>query len=285
MPLVTRSSPSGYREAREAVCFLEQRWPARPRVGIVLGSGLGGVVRSLRDALVIPYKRIPFFPRPTVPGHAGTLHLGSWHGVPVAALEGRVHLYEGYTPAEVAFPVRVLAVAGIKVLVVTCAVGGIAPQATPGSFMLFSDHLNLQGPNPLAGAHDARWGPRFVDMSEAYDPELRRHARRAAAKLRLSCFAGTYAALLGPAYETPAEIQALRRLGADAVGMSAVPEVLAARQLRVRVLAIASITNRAAGLSRRPLSHEEVLEAGQRAERDLARLVDALLPHLNEGSQ
>jgi purine-nucleoside phosphorylase len=275
----------GYQEATTAVRYLQKRWPARPRIGIVVGSGLGSVVRSLRDASVIPYKRIPFFPRPSVPGHVGTLHLGLWRGVPVAALEGRVHLYEGYTPAEVAFPVRVLAVAGIKVLLVTCAAGGIATQATPGSFMLFSDHLNLQGPNPLAGAHDARWGPQFVDMSEAYERELRRHALRAAVKLRLKCFAGVYAALLGPAYETPAEIRALRRLGADAVGMSAVAEVLAARQLGVRVLAIASITNRAAGLNRRPLSHEEVLEAGKRAGLDLARLLDALLPHLSEGNQ
>jgi purine-nucleoside phosphorylase len=151
--------------------------------------------------------------------------------------------------------------------------------------MLFSDHLNFQGRDPLAGAHDARWGPRFVDMSQAYDPKLRHHARRAAARLRLKCFQGVYAALLGPAYETPAEIRALRQLGADAVGMSAVPEVLAARQLGMRVLAIATITNRAAGLGRRPLSHEKVLEVGTRAGRQLARLLDALLPHLNEGNQ
>ncbi len=285
MPLVPRPSLLGYREAREAVRFLEKRWPARPRVGMVLGSGLGDMARSLRDPLVIPYMLIPFFPRPTVPGHGGTLHLGSWCGVPVAALQGRMHLYEGYTPAEVVFPVRVLAVAGIKVLLVTCAAGGISPRATPGSFMLFSDHLNLQGANPLAGSHDSRWGLRFVDMSEAYDPELRRQARRAAARWRLKCLEGVYAALLGPTYETPAEIQALRRLGADAVGMSTVPEVLAARQLGMRVLAIAAVTNRAAGLSRRPLSHEEVLEAGKRAARDLARLLDTMLRHLNEDSR
>jgi len=285
LPLVTRPSPPGYREAREAVRFLEKRWPARPRVGIVLGSGLGDMARSLRDPLLIPYKLIPFFPRPTVPGHGGTLHLGSWRGVPVAVLDGRAHLYEGYTPAEVVFPVRVLALAGVKILLVTCAAGGIAARAEPGSFMLFSDHLNLQGVNPLTGSHDARWGPRFVDMSESYDPELHRQARRAAARLRLKCFEGVYAALLGPTYETPAEIQALRRLGADAVGMSTVPEVLAARQLGMRVLALATITNRAAGLSRRPLSHEEVLEAGKRAGRDLARLLDALTVHLNEVSQ
>jgi purine-nucleoside phosphorylase len=200
-------------------------------------------------------------------------------------LEGRVHLYEGFAPAEVVFPVRVLGLTGVKVVLLTCAAGGISPRAVPGSFMLFSDHLNLQGVNPLTGSHDARWGPRFVDMSESYDPELRHQARRAAARLRLKCFEGVYAALLGPTYETPAEIQALRRLGADAVGMSTVPEVLAARQLGMRVLALASITNRAAGLSRRPLSHEEVLEAGKRAGRHLARLLDALIVHLNEVNQ
>lgn len=281
MSLVTRHCTPGYCEAIEAVRYLQKRWPARPRVGVILGSGLGDAIRSLADAKAFPYRLIPHYPRSTVVGHAGTLHLGFWRGVPTAALEGRVHLYEGYAPAAVVFPTRVLALAGIKVLVVTCAAGGISPRATPGSFMVISDHLNFQGANPLAGAHDSRWGPRFVDMSEAYDPELRRQARRAAAGLRLKCFTGIYAALPGPSYETPAEIRALRRLGADAVGMSTVPEVTAARQLGVRVLAVATITNRAAGLSRRPLSHGEVLKVGKRAGRGLARLLDALILHLS----
>jgi len=252
----------------------------RPQVAITLGSGLDEVVRRLDRQAQIPYRLIPHFPRPTVPGHSGTLHLGVWKGVPVAVLEGRTHLYEGYMPAVVVFPVRVLALAGIEVFVLTCAAGGIASQGKPGSFMIFTDHLNLQGANPLAGVHNARWGARFVDMTAAYDPSLRRLARQAAAKLRLRCFEGVYASLLGPSYETPAEIRALRRLGADAVGMSTVPEVLAIRQLGARVLALATITNRAAGLARKTLTHEEVLTVGRTASRNLAALIEALLPQL-----
>jgi purine-nucleoside phosphorylase len=193
-----------------------------------------------------------------------------------------MHLYEGYSAAEVAFPTRVLALAGVPILIATCAAGGIAPGATPGSFMVFRDHLNYQGSNPLAGPHDARWRERFVDMSEAYDPQLRLEARRAARACGVKYFEGVYAALLGPSYETPAEIRALRRLGADAVGMSTVPEVLAARQAGLRVLAIASISNRAAGLSKTPLNHREVLSAGKNAGRDLARLLDHLSRKLAE---
>jgi purine-nucleoside phosphorylase len=208
------------------------------------------------------------------------LYFGFWGGVPVGLLAGRVHLYEGYGPAEVVFPVRVLALAGIRSLIATCAAGGIAPRATPGSFMVFSDHLNFQGANPLAGVHDPRWGERFVDMTQAYDPRLRQRALEAARALRLKCFEGVYAGLLGPSYETPAEIRPLRMLGAGAVGMSTVPEVIALRQMGVRVLAVATITNRAAGLSRRPLSHEEVIETSQAAARNLARLISAAMPAL-----
>jgi purine-nucleoside phosphorylase len=203
--------------------------------------------------------------------------MGEWAGVPVAVLEGRMHLYEGYRPAELAFPTRVLALAGVKNLVVTCAAGGIASRAVTGSFMVFSDHLNYQGANPLAGSYDPRWGARFVDLSEAYDSRLRRDALRAARALKLKCVAGVYVALLGPTYETPAEIRALKILGADAVGMSTVPEVLAARQAGLRVLAIAMISNRAAGLSRAHLSHEDVLKSGKLAASNLARLLNNLL--------
>lgn len=206
------------------------------------------------------------------------LHLGTWAQKPVALLEGRMHLYEGYTPAEVVFPARVLILAGVEILIVTCAAGGIAPQASPASFMFFSDHLNFQGANPLAGAHDARWGERFVDLSQAYDPELRLKAGKAARAQGLKFSEGVYVGLLGPNYETPAEIRALQQLGAGAVGMSTVPEVLAARQMGARVLAIATISNRAAGLSQRPLSHEEVLEAGKISGRNLVKLFGALLP-------
>jgi purine-nucleoside phosphorylase len=205
------------------------------------------------------------------------LHLGFWGDMPVAVLAGRVHLYEGYGPGEVVFPARVLALAGIRSFIATCAAGGIAPRATPGSLMVFSDHLDFQGANPLAGAHDQRWGERFVDMARTYDPRLRLHALKAARALGLRCFEGVYASLLGPTYETPAEVRALRTLGADAVGMSTVPEVIALHQMGVRVLALAIITNRAAGLSPKPLSHEEVLDASQAAVRDLARLISAAM--------
>jgi purine-nucleoside phosphorylase len=272
----------GYDAATRAANDILARSKVRPRVGIILGSGLSGVLAGLRGADRIPYSKIPFFPKTSVAGHAGVLHLGHWGKVPVAVLEGRMHLYEGFSPAEAAFPTRVLARAGVGVLVATCAAGGIAPEATPGSFMIFRDHLNYQGANPLAGPHDARWGERFVDVSAAYDPRLRREARRAARVCGIKCFEGVYAALLGPSYETPAEIRALRRLGAEAVGMSTVPEVLAARQAGLKVLAIATISNRAAGLSRTPLSHREVLSVGEGTGRDLARLLDTLMPKLGE---
>ncbi len=278
--LITGHCRHGYREAQEAARFLQRQWTTAPRIGIVLGSGLGEVASELREAKRIAYGSIPHFLRPTVQGHAGTLHLGRWGKVPVAILQGRLHLYEGYSPAEVVFPVRVLALAGIETLVLTCAAGGIARQAASGSFMIFSDHLNFQAQKPLAGVHDERWGPRFPDMTVAYDGELLALALRAARARRLKCFAGVYAALLGPSYETPAEIRALRRLGADAVGMSTVPEVLAARQMSVRVLAIATITNRAAGLARCPLVHQEVLAVGRGAARNLARLLGAVVPQL-----
>jgi len=281
----------GYAEAKKAARYLRARCRLRPHVGIILGSGLGEAVRGIRSGKIISYGSIPHFPpsRTPVEGHAGELHLGLWNTVPVAVLAGRLHLYEGYSPAEVVFPVRVLGLAGVKMLVVTCAAGGIARQAAPGNFMIFSDHLNWQGQNPLAGPHDPRWGARFIDLSQAYDPELRRAAMRAAAGLsrqsrdeRFKCFEGVCASLLGPSYETPAEIRALKRAGADAVGMSAVPEVLAARQLGLRVLSIATITNRAAGLGPGPLSHEEVLATGKRASGGLVRLLDALLPRAEE---
>ena len=273
----------GYPQAQVAArCLLRQARSMGqfPRVGIILGSGLGEVVARVKRAREVPYKSIPHFPRTTVEGHAGILHLGVWGKVPVAVLEGRMHVYEGFTPSEVLFPARVLGLAGVKVLVVTCAAGGISPRALPGGFMIFSDHLNLLGQPLLGGPHDVRWGPRFLDMSEAYDAALRQEARRAAKALGLKWFEGVYASVLGPQFETPAEVRGLRRLGADAVGMSAVPDVLAARQMGVRVLAIAAITNRAAGLSRQLLTHEDVLEVGTRAAEDLARWLDVWLPRV-----
>ena len=263
-----------------AAHYLKRRWKPFPQVGIVLGSGLGALASGLSDPVTIPYSRIPHFPRPAVEGHAGRLHLGRWKDLPVAALAGRVHLYEGYTPAEVVFAARVLGLAGVRTLVLTCAAGGIAPAAVPGSLMVFSDHLNFLASSPLAGPHDKRWGERFVAMTSAYDARLRRAALKAARSLRLKCFEGVYAAVPGPQFETPAEIRAFKRLGACAVGMSTVPEVMAARQLNMRMLAVALITNRAAGLARGPLRHDEVLDAGSRGAENLARLLDGVLPAL-----
>jgi len=275
---------SGFEEAEQAAAYIRSQGFA-PRVAITLGSGLDEVVSRLRTQVRIPYKLIPHFPGTTVQGHGGTLHLGMWKSVPVAILEGRVHCYEGHAPSAVVFPVRTLALAGVEIFILTCAAGGIASQSQPGGFMLFSDHLHLQGVNPLVGIHDPRWGAQFVDLTDAYDTPLRRIAMRAGRKLGVPCFEGVYASLLGPTYETPAEIRALKKLGADAVGMSTVPEVMAARQMKRRVLAIATISNRAAGLAGKPLSHEEVLVAGRAASRHLADLLDAVLPHLGEGEQ
>ena len=275
-----RHEQHGYSQALRAARYLKERSPQFPRVGIVLGSGLGALVSRLSDPVTIPYSRIPHFPRAAVEGHAGRLHLGRWKDLPVAILAGRVHLYEGYTPAEVVFPVRVLGLAGVQTVILTCAAGGIVPAADVGSLMVFSDHLNFIGSSPLAGPHQQRWGEQFVDMSQAYDARLRRAAIKAAGALRLKCFEGVYAVMPGPQYETPAEIRALKRLGADAVGMSTVPEVIAARQLNMRVLAIALISNRTAGLARQRLRHSEVLAAGIRGAEDLARLLGFVLPGL-----
>ncbi len=277
-----RAGTPGYEQARAAAAYILTKGKFKPRAGIILGSGLGQVVRQLQTEVSLPYQSIPHFPRPTVEGHGGFLHLGGWGSLPVAVMAGRMHLYEGYSPAEVVLPTRVLALAGIELLIVTCAAGGIHKRAIPGTLMIFKDHLNYQGANPLAGLHDPRWGERFIDMTQVYDPELRRLAARAARSGKVRMFEGVYVSLLGPSFETPAEIRALGRLGADAVGMSTVPEVIAARQLGLRVLGIASITNRAAGLSRRTLSHHENLEAGAQASRNLVKLLDGLIGKLGE---
>jgi purine-nucleoside phosphorylase len=282
-PSIPRTS-HGYGEAQQAAAYIRSHSKTQPLVAVTLGSGLDEVVGRIETQVKIPYQRIPHFPGTTVEGHGGALHLGTWRGVPVAMLEGRLHCYEGLAPSAVAFPVRVLALAGVKVFVFTCAAGGIRAKAKPGGFMIFSDHLHMQGLNPLVGAHDPRWGAQFLDMTEAYDPRLRRLTAKAASKLRLPCFEGVYALLLGPTYETPAEIRALKGMGADAVGMSTVPEGMAARQLKCRVLAIATISNRAAGLAEKALSHEGVLAAGRAASRHLADLLEAVLPRLGERS-
>jgi purine-nucleoside phosphorylase len=252
-----------HQRVRVATDFVAQRLKVRPRVGLVLGSGLGGFVDDLTDAARIPYADIPEMPRPLVIGHAGNLCTGSVAGVPVACLQGRSHLYEGHTEARAVFGVRVLAELGCKVVLLTNAAGGIHASFGAGDLMLITDHLNLMGDNPLRGVNFGT-GPRFPDLSQAYDAELLGFARQAASAANVTLREGVYAAMLGPSYETPAEIRMLRTLGADAVGMSTVPEVIALRQMGIRVGAMSCITNLAAGISSQPLDHSEVEATARR---------------------
>jgi purine-nucleoside phosphorylase len=264
-----------------AVAAIRARADVSPGVGVVLGSGLGGFTDALEDAVEIPYEDIPGWPVATAVGHAGKLVLGSFGGIPVAVMRGRAHLYEGLSPTKVVFGVRVLGLLGVRTLVVTNAVGAIDDRLHPGQLVAISDHINLQAQSPLVGPNDDSLGPRFPDLSNAYDPELRKAARAAAERLGLDLGEGVYAAWLGPAFETPAEIRMLRTLGADLVGMSTVPEVLAARHMGIRCLAISCVTNLAAGVSPEPIDHERVLEVGARAAGSLVSLLRELVPTLS----
>jgi purine-nucleoside phosphorylase len=246
----------------------------------VLGSGLGGFADAVEDAVEIPYAEIPEWPVSTAVGHAGTLVLGTFGGAPVAVMKGRAHLYEGVPPAKVVFGVRVLGRLGIESLVVTNACGAIDPSLQPGALVAVSDHLNFQGASPLVGPNDDSLGPRFPDMTDAYDPSYRARAREAADRLGIALGEGVYAAWLGPAFETPAEIRMLRTVGADLVGMSTVPEVLAARHMGIRCLALSCVTNAAAGVLPEPIDHERVLEVGARAAGDLVALLREVIPVL-----
>ena len=236
-----------------------------PTIGLVLGSGLGSFADRLEQARALPYEEIPGFPSSTVKGHAGRLVVGYLGGLRVAVLQGRFHLYEGYAASEVAFPIRALIRAGIKTLVVTNAAGGVEPSYRPGDLMLISDHLNFSGQNPLVGPHHDGYGPRFPDMSEAYSGRLRSIARAVAEDQELLLHEGVYAVLGGPSYETPAEVRALHALGAQAVGMSTVYEVIASRQMGAEVLGVSLISNHAAGIATTPLSHAEVVAVGREA--------------------
>ena len=249
-----------------------------PEIAIVLGSGLGGFADELQDSVAIPYGDIPNFPRSTAVGHAGRLVIGKFGDLTVAAMQGRTHQYEGYSSRETAFPVRVLGRLGVKSLVLTNAAGGINAAYRQGALVMLSDHINLQGANPLNGPNDERFGPRFPDMSEVYCRSYRRMAQEAAAKLGIDLPEGVYAGLAGPSFETPAEIRYLRTIGADLVGMSTVPEAIVARHMGIRVLAISCVTNMAAGLSAGEISHEEVLETGEREGETLLALLTAILP-------
>jgi purine-nucleoside phosphorylase len=278
---MTPSPPSALSTAR---AHLHDRLPAQPELALVLGSGLGGVADALVDAVRIPYEEIPGFPRVTVSGHTGALVCGSLGGVPVAALQGRFHAYEGWSQEEVVLPVRLLSSLGASRLLVTNAAGGIRPGLVPGDLMLISDHLNLMGRSPLAGPV-AEGEERFPDMSDPYDAAYRRVAERVALARGIPLQQGVYAALLGPSYETPSEIRMLARLGADAVGMSTVPEVIVARARGMRVLGISCITNLAAGLGGEKLDHAEVMEVGARVRDRMAELILALVPALLAGEE
>lgn len=234
-----------------------------PRVGVVLGSGLSGSVPALENEVVIPYEKIPGFPRPTVQGHKGRLSLGTFAGLPLAVLQGRFHYYEGNPMWAVTFPVRLLKALGVDTLLLTSAVGSVNSKIRPGDFVFLQDHINLMGNNPLIGNHHPDFGPMFPDMSQIYDPDLRKRGLRLAKKLGFRATEGAYVAVSGPSYETPAEIEAFRRLGADVVGMSMVPEAIVARQCGMRVFGLSWTANFAAGLSDTPLRHPDVLRLGQ----------------------
>ncbi|MFB3826220.1 MAG: purine-nucleoside phosphorylase [Bryobacteraceae bacterium] len=266
----------------EARAYIESCTPLRPRVAVVLGSGLGGFAGALGEPVEIPYAAIPGWPCSTAVGHAGKLVLGTLGGVPVAVMSGRVHLYEGYTPQQVTFGVRVLGTLGVRSLVLTNAAGGIDVSLDRGGLVLITDHINLQGSNPLAGPNDDALGPRFPDMSEAYSRRFREIAQEVGRELCIALNEGVYAAMLGPSYETPAEIRFLRAIGADVVGMSTVPEVIVANHMGIEVLGISCVTNMAAGvLPQQKISHEEVLETGEMVRDTLVRLLAALLPRLD----
>ena len=269
-----------YERAEHAARFIRSRAPQDTRVAIVLGSGLGAFADSLEDAQAIAYDEIPGFARPTVEGHAGRLVLGSVGGTGVAVMQGRFHFYEGYTLEEVTFPVRTLALFGVKNLVLTNAAGGLNNSFAEGSLIVISDHLNLMGTNPLIGKNDPRFGARFPDMTAVYDHEFQDIAIAEAREMGLDLRRGIYAALTGPSYETPAEIRMLRLLGADAVGMSTVPEAIVARQMSLRVLGLSCITNMAAGVLDKPINHEEVIETGERVRETFAELLRRVIPKL-----
>jgi purine-nucleoside phosphorylase len=266
--------------ADNAARLILQRTPLRPTIGLVLGSGLGAFADTLTDATRVPYADIPSFPESTAIGHAGRLVIGNAGAVPVAAMQGRVHQYEGYSAQEVVLPIRVFARMGIKAVILTNAAGGINPGYSQGALVLLRDHINLQGTNPLVGANDDRFGVRFPDMTQAYSRAYRAIAREEAAALGITLHEGVYAAMLGPSYETPAEIEYLRRIGADLVGMSTVAEVIAARHAGMNVLAISCVTNMAAGILDQPLSHAEVMETGERVKSTFEALLRAVLPRV-----
>jgi purine-nucleoside phosphorylase len=287
------SVPPTRQRLETAAGSIRAREPRAPEIALVLGSGLGAYASTLVNATTVPYTDVPGMPAVSVPGHAGRLVIGELPSVAgasarspvVAALAGRVHLYEGHAPDDVVFPVRLLIALGARTVVLTNAAGGVSPTLRPGDLVVITDHLNLQGCNPLLGPNDEALGPRFPDMTHVYDPALRALALAAGDRLETPLREGVYAALSGPSYETPAEIRMLRALGADLVGMSTVPEAIAARHMGARVLGISCVTNLAAGVSPAPLSHAEVEQVAGAARERFARVVDATLRAIAAGAE
>jgi len=277
-----RSQDGEYEHAGKAADFIFSQTKLRPQIALVLGSGLGAFADEFADATKIPYAKIPHFPQSTAIGHAGKLVIGKVGAIPVAGMQGRVHLYEGYSAKEVAFPIRVFARMGVKAVILTNAAGGIKREFVQGRLVVISDHINLQGVNPLTGPNDERFGLRFHDMTSAYDRRFREMAVGEGNRMGFGMFEGVYAGLLGPSYETPAEIRYLRAIGADLVGMSTVPEVIAARHSGIRVLGISCVTNAAAGILDQLLNHLEVLETAERVKEQFIGLLKAVIPRIAE---
>jgi purine-nucleoside phosphorylase len=282
----TPSRASGkdeFARAERAAKFIVTKTKLRPKVALVLGSGLGAFADEFTAATRIPYGKIPGFPRSTIEGHAGCLVIGKVGAVPVAAMQGRVHAYEGYSAKEVVFPMRVLGRLGIRAAILTNAAGAINLAFNQGALVVIRDHMNLQGSNPLTGANDKRFGPRFPDMTHAYSPAYREIALTEARRIGIAIHEGVYAALSGPSFETPAEIRYLKTIGADVVGMSTVPEVIVARHMDISVLGISCVTNLAAGILDREINHAEVLETGERVRSQFISLLRAVIPQIAAG--
>ena len=274
------SSSALYERAEKAARMIRVRTNAEVSAAIVLGSGLGAFAEALTDATAIPYGEIPGFARSTVEGHAGRLVIGKAGGTILAAMQGRFHFYEGYSLEDVTFPIRVLKMLGVRTLVLTNAAGALNTEFAPGSLMVISDHINLLGANPLTGRNDSRFGPRFPDLTSVYAPELQNMVIEEARAMGMELRRGIYAALTGPSYETPAEIHMVRTLGADAVGMSTVPEAIVARHMDMQVIGISCVTNLAAGVSNRPIDHSQVMAIGQSVRGQLTELLSRVVKRL-----
>ncbi|HTC61487.1 MAG TPA: purine-nucleoside phosphorylase [Candidatus Saccharimonadales bacterium] len=281
-PGPVKSKPTqNFVRADVAAKFILTKTKLRPRIGVVLGSGLGGFANEIAGATRIEYRNIPNFPRSTAIGHAGRMVIGKVTDVPVAVMQGRVHMYEGYSPQEVIFPMRVMARMGIRAVLLTNAAGGINTGFSQGCLVVLRDHINLQGTNPLIGPNDERFGERFPDMTQVYWKPYQSAALEEGKRLGMEIAQGVYAALTGPSYETPAEIRYLRTIGADLIGMSTVPEVIAAAHMGIRVLGISCVTNMAAGILDQPITTEEVMETGERVKADFVALLRAVIPRMN----